>query len=115
MKDNIRINKMQTVVKPICGDVKEVANDLPKFDRIVMPLPKGGEDFLGKAFERAVENAVIHFYTFGKRDFPYADSEKRIIEQAKNKNKEISIISKKIVRPFSPSVVQVVFDILVKN
>ena len=115
MKDNIRINKMQMIVKPILANVEEVVDELPKFDRIVMPLPKGGETFLTKAFERANENAVIHFYTFGKRGFPYADSEKRILEMAKKANKEISIISKKIVRPFSPSVIQVVFDILVKN
>ena len=115
MKDNIRMNKMQMIVKPIYGDVAEVVDGLPKFDRIIMPLPKGGENFLTKAFERANENAVVHFYTFGKKGFPYSDSEKRILEMAKNKNKEISIISKKIVRPFSPSVVQIVFDILVKN
>ena len=115
MKANIELNKMQKVIKPIWGDVNKVVDALPKFDRIIMPLPKGGEDFLSKAFEKANENAVIHFYTFAKKDFPYVDSEKRIEQIAKNVKKDFEIIFKRIVRPFSPSVVQVVFDILVKN
>jgi len=115
LKDNIRINKMQNLIKPVCGDVNQVVDELPKFDRILMPLPKGAETFLNKAFERINEKGVIHLYGFAKRAFPYDDLEKRILEMAKLKNKKIEIISKKIVRPFSPSVVQVVFDILVKN
>ncbi len=115
LKANIKLNKMEEVIKPVLGDVNEVVDELPKFDRIIMPLPKGAEDFLSKAFEKASENCIIHFYTFAKKDFPYTDSEKRIKEIAKKEKKEVEIISKRIVRPFSPSVVQVVFDILVKN
>ena len=114
MKVNIELNKMQGVIKPIWGDVKEVVSNLPNFDRIIMPLPKGGEDFLSKAFEKANENCIIHFYGFAKKDNPYSDFEKRIKEIAKSSGRKFEIIFKRIVRPFSPSVVQVVFDILVK-
>jgi len=115
MQANIKLNKMQDIIKPVLGDVNEVVDKLPKFDRIIMPLPKGAESFLSKAFERANENAVIHFYSFGNKDFPYADSENKIKQIAKKMNKKIEIIFKRKVRPFSPSVVQVVFDIIVKN
>ena len=114
MKANIKLNKMDEIIKPILGDVKEVVDNLPKFDRIIMPLPKGAEDFLSKAFERANENCIIHFYGFAKKSNPYADFEKRIKEIAKSSGRSFEIIFKRIVRPFSPSVVQVVFDILVK-
>lgn len=115
MQDNIRINKMQNSIKAVLGDVNEVVEGLPKFDRIIMPLPKGAENFLSKAFERANEKAIIHFYYFDSKDFPYAGFENKVKQIAKKQNKKVEIIFKRKVRPFSPSVVQVVFDILVKN
>jgi len=115
MQDNIRINKMQNSIKAVLGDVNEVVDDLPKFDRIIMPLPKGAENFLSKAFERANEKAVIHFYHFSNKEFPYVGFENKVKQIAKKQNKKVEIIFKRKVRPFSPSVVQVVFDILVKN
>jgi len=34
------------------------------FDRIVMPMPKGGEDFLDVALSAAGKGTIIHFYDF---------------------------------------------------
>ena len=43
---------------------KIVPNLHKKFNRIVMPLPKGGEDFLGTAFSAAKTGTIIHLYNF---------------------------------------------------
>jgi len=111
MVENIRINKAQTVIEPILGDVNKKAEGLPKCDRITMPLPKGAETFLETAFNSIKKNGIIHFYAFVDIENPFEQLEKKIFEIALQCNKKVEIINKRIVRPFSPSKVQVVFDI----
>lgn len=63
-KRNIARNKI-TNVTLIQGDVKEVCKKIKeKFDRIVMPLPKGAEDFISDALKCAKEKCIIHLYQF---------------------------------------------------
>lgn len=65
MEENVRLNKVGDKIKIFKGDVRKIIPKLEeKFDRIVMPLPKGNEDFLELAKKVAKKNAVIHFYTF---------------------------------------------------
>jgi tRNA (guanine37-N1)-methyltransferase len=47
-----------------------------KFDRILMPLPKGGEKFLGLALKNVKSKGIIHFYTFEHEDEIYKAEEK---------------------------------------
>ena len=39
---------------------------MEKFDRILMPLPKTGEDFLATALKLAKKGTIVHFYDFQK-------------------------------------------------
>lgn len=67
--ENIALNKVQDRVTLYCGDAKQVVPTLPiSFDRIVMPLPKGGEDFLNVAIGQTKQHATIHFYNFLPED-----------------------------------------------
>lgn len=52
MQENTRLNRMQEIITPLLGDVKEIvpAKFVNSADRILMPLPKGAEKFLGEAF-----------------------------------------------------------------
>ncbi len=109
MQKNIRLNKVEEKMIPILGDVKKEAEKIPeKMDRIIMPLPKTGEDFLDLAFKHVKKGGIIHFYYFGDRKDPYALGEEIVRKRAKN----AKILFKRVVRPFSPGKVQVVFDIL---
>ncbi len=67
--ENIRLNKLTNVVL-IQGDVRDVAPLLAEkkifFERIVMPLPHTGHDFLDEAFLLAKKGTVIHLYDFEK-------------------------------------------------
>jgi len=110
--ENVRINRMQEVIFPVLGDVREKAKELPQCDRIIMPLPKGAETFLDAAFERINQNGVIHFYAFGDADSPFEEAEKKVFKAAEKQSKKVEIAGRRIVRPYSPSIVQVVFDIL---
>ncbi|NYZ79657.1 tRNA (guanine-N1)-methyltransferase, partial [Candidatus Micrarchaeota archaeon] len=110
--ENVRINKAQSVITPVFGDVREVAKTLPLCDRIIMPLPKGAETFLDVAFDRAKSGCVIHFYSFGSMEEPFEAVEEKIFEIAKACGRDVRIAGKRVVRPYSPSVVQVSFDVI---
>jgi tRNA (guanine37-N1)-methyltransferase len=85
--ENIKINKIEDKIKLYEGDVRLIVPQLKKkFDRIAMPLPKGGEDFLDVAIKAAKKGAIIHFY-----DFLHEDA----FEQAKEKVKAACKLAKK--------------------
>ncbi len=112
MQENIRLNRMQEMITPILGDVKDI---IPKkfvnsADRILMPLPKGAEKFLSEAFLAARKNCVIHIYQFAPEKNPFEDAERLVISEAKLSGRKAEIIGKRIVRPFAPGIVQVVVD-----
>lgn len=68
---NARRNKLETVTL-IHGDVREVVPELAargaQYDRIVMPLPHTGHDFLDEACSVAADGATIHLYDFEHED-----------------------------------------------
>ena len=63
--ENIKKNKLENKIKLFLGDVRKIMPKLnKKFDRILMPLPKGGENFLELALKYIEKNGTIHFYNF---------------------------------------------------
>ncbi|MBI2128676.1 class I SAM-dependent methyltransferase family protein [Candidatus Woesearchaeota archaeon] len=65
-QENILLNKTKNI-RLFKGDAKKVVPELnKKFDRILMPLPKGAENFLDLALSAAKKRAIIHFYDFLK-------------------------------------------------
>ena len=84
---NIIMNKFKEQIKLYNGDVRLVAPTLnKKFDRIAMPLPKGGEDFLDVALGAVKKTGIIHFY-----DFLHIDE----FNKAKEKVKQACKLAKK--------------------
>jgi len=112
---NGEINKCSNKIDFVFGDVKKVYKKYKNFfDRIAMPLPHTGYQFLDEAFYCIKNKGIIHFYEIvEKGNFKLV--EKQVKDSAKKMNKKIRIISKKKVRQFSPSKEQVVFDIKVIN
>ena len=63
-QENLKLNKTGNITL-LKGDVEYIIPRLKKrFDRILMPLPKDAENFLGLASKVAKKNATIHLYTF---------------------------------------------------
>ncbi len=87
--ENVKLNKLENV-KLYKGDVRLVAPRFKKkFDRILMPLPRSGEDFLDVALKVVKKNGIIHFY-----DFEFEKEQ----ELAKQKVKKACSLSKKKYR-----------------
>ncbi|MFO8016611.1 MAG: class I SAM-dependent methyltransferase family protein [Candidatus Woesearchaeota archaeon] len=74
---NRELNKAQNV-KLYLGDVRKVVPKIRKrFDRIIMPLPRGAENFLDTALAASRRGTTIHFYDFEREEeMPDASFEK---------------------------------------
>lgn len=113
---NAKLNKINDEkIIFIKGDVKKQFKKFPKhFHRIAMPLPHTGYQFLKEAFYCIKPKGIIHFYEIiekGNFDLPL----KQIKETANEQNRKIKIIRKAVVRQFSPTKEQIVFDIQLTN
>jgi len=111
--ENLKINKLKNVELRL-GDVKNILPSIyKKFDRILMPLPKGAENYLKLALDKIKRNGVINFYSFSE--------EKKIPEIVNIINKECSKFKRNckvlnIVKcgQFSPGVFRVCIDFKIK-
>ncbi len=111
LEENIKLNKCEKKVQAILGDVKEVVPKLKiKFDRIVMPLPKGSELFLDEAFQAIKSKGIVHFYQFAPRNEPFKQVVANIEKAAGEHSREVKIIEKRIVRSVAATKAQVVID-----
>ncbi|MBI2670700.1 class I SAM-dependent methyltransferase family protein [Candidatus Woesearchaeota archaeon] len=110
-EENLVLNKVRNV-KLIRGDVRKIVPKLKKkFDRIVMPLPKGGEDFLELALNKIKKNGVIHFYDFlREEEIPETGIEK--IKKMKRKFKILNVVK---CGQIAPEKYRVCFDIKILN
>lgn len=113
MSENIELNKVEGKIEAIGGDVKKVvpAKLRGRCDRVVMPLPKGGESFLKEAIMCIKPSGgTVHFYQFVRKDNPYTESLERIKKAAEQAGRKSKILRKEQVRTFSPAIIQIVID-----
>ncbi len=102
-EENVRINRVQTKVVPLCGDVREVCPRLGmKFDRITMPLPRGAHEFLDVALGAAKKGGIIHFYHYDRDESLYDKSLEYVKNAAKKAKKKVKILDKRRVLPYGP-------------
>jgi tRNA (guanine37-N1)-methyltransferase len=111
---NAEKNKVENV-EFIKGDVRRQYKKFrKKFDRIAMPLPHTGYQFLKEAFYCIKKGGTIHFYEIVRKG-DLGTPVGQIREAAKESKRKIRIMRKKRVRVFSPTKEQIVFDIKVLN
>ncbi len=108
-EENIKLNKIKNI-KSFEGDVKKIIPKInKKFDRILMPLPKGGERYLDLALDKIKKNGLIHFYDFAEDD-KYEDIKKNIEKECKNQDKKYKILNIVKCGQFSPRVYRICVD-----
>jgi len=108
-KENIQLNKIKNI-KLYKGDVKKILPKInKKFDRILMPLPKGAEDFLNLAVSKIKNKGTIHFYDFlNEAEFNLA--KEKISKACKAKKKKYKILNIVKCGQFSPHVFRICVD-----
>ncbi|MBI2659320.1 class I SAM-dependent methyltransferase family protein [Candidatus Woesearchaeota archaeon] len=111
--ENIKKNKLENKIRLFLGDVRKVMPRLnKKFDRILMPLPKGGENFLDLALRCIKKNGIVHFYDFLHEDEFHKAGEK--VKSACLKSKRKFRILKTIkCGQYSPRFYRVCVDFVV--
>jgi tRNA (guanine37-N1)-methyltransferase len=114
MVKNIKINKLEGKVIPVFGDVRDAVPLLFSewADRVLMPLPKGAEDFLDVALKGVKKGGIVHVYTFAKVGEEAQRSEE-IALNATKLGRKATVLSYRTVRPFAPHVDQISVDLLV--
>lgn len=110
LKENIKLNKLEGKITPICGDINTVAREKlksKKFDRIIMNLPGSAYEFLELAFDLIEDNGIINYYEFSDG---YEQGINRLKKIGFKKNKKIKILNKRKVKSSSPGMWHVAID-----
>jgi len=113
-RQNVKLNKVQDVVKVLEGDVNEIVPKLPgKFDRILMPAPYSAEKFIPLLKDKVKKGSFIHYYSFESEN-----EEERLPEKIAGKFAEhgikVEMLKLKKCGNFAPYVSRYVADIEVK-
>jgi len=114
--ENVRLNKLEGKVIPLLGDVKKYFPRFRnKFDRIIMPLPKGAYEFLGLAIKMLKDKGWIHFYYWSREPNLFEEGGKIVKRIAKEKKRKIRVMNKKKVLPYGPRTYKIVFDLRLRK
>jgi len=102
MKTNIRLNRVDSLVYPLKGDVRAVCGKMDgRFDRVVMPYPAGAHEFLDVAIKCLKKDGFIHFYTINKEGEEDFSKELLTKETEKLGRNAINVESRKVL-PYAP-------------
>ncbi len=110
---NIALNGLNQRIAIYEGDVRALVPRLfakKRFDRIVMPLPKTGEEFLDVAFKVAQKGTFIHLYAF-LSEAEVAEHKKRIIQICTKLKHKVKVLRVVKCGQFAPSVFRMCFDL----
>ncbi|MBS3095885.1 class I SAM-dependent methyltransferase family protein [Candidatus Woesearchaeota archaeon] len=111
--ENVKKNKLNGKINLFLGDVGKVMPKLKKkFDRILMPLPKGGENFLYLALKYIKNKGVVHFYDFLHEDEFYK-AEDKVKGACQKSKKEFNILKVVKCGQYSPRFYRVCVDFFV--
>ena len=111
--ENVHLNKSEKRISLICGDVRRIMPQHRwKFDRIIMPLPKTGEQFLDVALPAVKPDGFLHLYTF-LREEDRGTYQKHIQEICRKAGYAVRIGRGVTCGQFSPAVQRMCFDMKV--
>lgn len=85
-------NSDELISKEIIDSFRWLSNHKKEFDRILMPLPKGGEHFLDDALSLIKDKGIVHFYDFlHETDFDLAIE--KIKEACKRNSMDFKVLN----------------------
>jgi len=116
MVENVRLNKLESKVVPVLGDVRtEAKRWYGACDRVVMPLPKGAHEFLDRAFLcLKPEGGVIHFYHWAPEHDLFGEAYRLLEREAVLRGVSVRVLDARVVSEYAPRVYKVCVDVHVE-
>ncbi len=113
-RENARLNRLDNA-ETVFGDARhESARFHGKCDRVVMPLPESGIEYLQDAALCLKKKGVVHFYSFtGEKDME--GMKEKALGKIKNLGYHAEITESRKVLPYGPRIWKMRFDIEVKK
>ncbi len=108
-KTNVELNHFDNIVL-IEGDAREVMNDLPEANRVIMNLPQIAQEFLPLALSKTKKGGVVHMHKILERS-ECNEFCKTLIKTMKNNNLDCKLAGIKELKTYSPSSSVYVLDI----
>lgn len=108
--ENVKINKVEDVVKPILGNCREVApQDVA--DRVLMGYIGNTHEYLDVAMNALKNGGTLHYHESVPDNIKFKRPVERIIKAARTAGRgEVEILKTRIIKPYSPGVYHVVID-----
>ncbi|VVC01453.1 tRNA (guanine(37)-N1)-methyltransferase Trm5b [uncultured archaeon] len=109
----------RNIVRNNCSNVSAVKGDVSKLlpgkyrgwaDRVAMPLPKDGIRFLANIIPCLEKGGVLHYYSFGSSEEPFAEAEMQVMDAALEAGRKAKVLFRRVVRPYSKTSVQIAVD-----
>ena len=116
-RENLALNKLKGSIELVEGDVNEVVpRDYALWaNRIAMPLPHTGANFLDAALAGAADDCIIHYYCFAPSKYLYSAAIALVKRKCVENKVRCRILRKRVVRPYAPNAFQIVIDFKVKR
>ena len=109
LKENVRLNHVESIVKPILGDCQEVTPQ-GVADRVVMGYVGSTDRYLRTGVQALRPGGVLHYHqTIPSRKYP-DDAIEDVVEVAEKLGKRVEILNFARVKKYSPGVVHAVVD-----
>lgn len=111
--ENIKINKVEDVVKPTLGNCRDVApRDVA--DRVLMGYIGNTHEYLDVAMDVLKTGGTLHYHESVPDNIKFKRPVERIIEAAKIAGRgNVEILNARIIKPYSPGVYHVVVDAMI--
>jgi len=107
--ENIRLNGVEDIVKPVKGDAREVLREVEgEYDRVIMDLPHSSLDFLGTGLRACKSKGMIHFYGAAES---LEQLEERVLERSRSLGYAVEVEYRREVMEIAPRRFTFVLDL----
>ncbi len=111
LKENIKLNKVEHIIEPICGDCSEVT-PAGIADRVIMGYLNAYE-FLEHGIHALKHNGVLHYHEAVPEAVMHRPVE-RVVEEAKRQGRKAEITGMRRIKKYAPGVWHVVVDAIIR-
>lgn len=110
LKENIRLNKVEDIFVPICGDCSKVSPE-GTADRVLMGYVGTTHHYLEPAIKALKKKGgILHYHETVPEKLAKIRPQERIIEAADALGKKVEIVEARRIKKYSPGVLHMVVD-----